>query len=180
MLARTLLELDSSLRRDDVLFAYHGEISDALLTSLGAVIKELLQLDGVESRRVRNAFAVFIEQGQNILRYSADQMRAGETPMARGTLMIARDGDQLALAAGNAIAADAVARLTSRLDDLAGLDAEALKQAYKDRLRQPQEATSKGAGVGFMEMARRGTDGLKYEILETDDGTAYFAVSVTL
>lgn len=100
MSARTLLELDSSLRRDDVLFAYRGLLSDGLLTALGAALRDRLQHDGIDSRSIRNAFAVFVEQGQNILRFSAERVPSDVAPLGCGTLMIVVSPPRSAGAAG--------------------------------------------------------------------------------
>ena len=62
--------------------------------------------------------------------------------------------------------------LEKSLVDLSMKDATELRKMYKERLRSGPPEGSKGAGLGFIEMARR-VQRFEFEIAETDKGPVF-------
>ena len=47
------------------------------------------------------------------------------------------------------------AGLAGRIDELNGLDKRTLRRRFKEQLRAPHQAGSRGAGLGLLDIARR-------------------------
>ena len=56
------------------------------------------------------------------------------------------------------------------------MDKEALKASYKVRLEGGPEAGSKGASVGFIEIARHANKPIDFDFVDVDDAHACFAL----
>lgn len=180
MLARSLLDLHTTLHDQNVVFVFHGYLTDPLLTALGAVVRQRLQFEGIDGRRGRDIFAVYVEQGQNIIRYSAERCIVDDVEQAYGIIAIGREDGRYAVASANPVQNDQVAHLRKQFQVLETLDGDGLKALHKKRLREPPPPNSKGAGVGFIEMARRGSDGLHVDFTQNAAGTALFVIKVAL
>ena len=79
MLASQLMDLRGMLHSQGVIFAYSGYVTEPVLSGVAEALKQKLTIDDADTKTLRSVFAVFVEQMQNIIRYSAEKgaTRAG-------------------------------------------------------------------------------------------------------
>jgi hypothetical protein len=185
MLARELFDVRSILRKQGIIFAYSGYLTEAVLSGVGEAIKHKLALDDADTKTLRSVFAVFVEQMQNMIRYSAEKEpnSATEPPILEqryGILTIGREGDDYVIHAGNLVARSDVERLRARLSQIRSMNKEQLRAQYKERLRADPEEGSKGAGLGLMEIARRASKPIEFDFTDVDDKHAFFTLKASV
>ena len=189
MLAGQLMDLRSTLHSQGVIFAYSGYVTEPVLSGVGEALKQKLTIDDADTKTLRSVFAIFVEQMQNIIRYSAEKAQnappapsdAGALKEIRyGILTIGREGDDYVVCAGNLIRQADVERLRERLSRIRDMNKEQLKALYKEKLRADPEEGSKGAGLGFMEIARRATRPIEFDFSEIDADHSFFALKATI
>ena len=73
MHATELFELRGQLRQAGIIIAYCGYVTEPVLTGVGDALKQKLGLEDMDTKTARSVFAVFVEQMQNIIRYSAEK-----------------------------------------------------------------------------------------------------------
>jgi hypothetical protein len=73
-----------------------------------------------------------------------------------------------------------VDRLNARLSRIRDMSKDELKALYKEQLRAEPEIGSKGAGLGFMEIARRASKPLEFDFTTLDNNRAFFALKATI
>lgn len=180
MLAQEMYEFRNVLRQQGIVFCYSGYITESVLTGIGEALKQKLELEAADKTTMRNIFAIFVEQMQNVIRYSAerepqdDDNAGGE--LRYGVINIGMDDHRFFVSCGNKILSKDVDRLSTRLGEIRDMNDQELKVLYKEKLRAPTEATSKGAGVGFIEIARRSSDTIIFDFMDIDDEHAFFAL----
>jgi hypothetical protein len=185
MLARELFDIRSILRKQGIIFAYSGPVTETVLSGVGEAIKQKLVIDDADTKTLRSVFAVFVEQMQNMIHYSAEKMpnRIAESPvteMRYGILTVGREGDDYVIHAGNLVERSDVERLQLRLSKIRSMTKEELRALRKERLRGDPEEGSKGAGIGFMEIARRASKPIEFDFTDVDDEHAFFALKTTV
>ena len=185
MLARELFDIRSILRKQGIIFAYSGYVTEAVLSGVGDAIKQKLLLDDADTKTLRSVFAVFVEQMQNMIRYSAEKVPSSDTEspsseMRYGILTIGREGDDYVVHAGNLVARSDVERLRERLSKIRSMNKEELRALHKERLRGDPEEGSKGAGLGLMEIARRASKPIEFDFTDVDDEHAFFAIKASV
>ncbi len=185
MLARELLNIRSILQKQGIIFAYSGYLTEAVLSGVGEAIKNKLVIDDADTKTLRSVFAVFVEQMQNMIRYSAEKIpnSAAKPPvieMRYGVLTIGREGDDYVVHAGNLVERSEVARLQERLDQIRNMNKEELRALHKERLRLGPEEGSKGASLGFMEIARRASKPIEFDFADVDDKHAFFTLKASV
>src|SRR3990172_11706332 len=73
MLGPDLFELRSVLHKRGIICAYSGYVTEPVLSGVGEALKRKLKIDDADTKTLRSVFAVFVEQMQNIIRYSAEK-----------------------------------------------------------------------------------------------------------
>lgn len=184
MLAHELFDIRTVLRKQGIIFAYSGYVTETVLMGVGDAIKQKLLLDDADTKTLRSVFAVFVEQMQNMIRYSAEKVPPSDTEspieIRYGILTIGREGDDYVIHAGNLVARSEVERLRERLSQIRGMNKEELRALYKEQLRSGPEEGSKGAGLGFMEIARRASKPIEFDFADVDDEHAFFALKASV
>lgn len=180
MLAKEMLGFRKSLQNEGVVFCYSGYMTEDVLVSIGSVIKQKLTAESVDKKVVRGVFSVFVEQVQNVIRYSIEEDAGGqkgeEIDLRYGLLMVGLKEDQYFVSCANLIEKKNVALLREGLSHIQQLDKEGLKLLYKEILRGQVPEGSKGAGVGFIDIAKRATNGIEFDFTDFDDDFAYFSL----
>lgn len=163
------------------MICFSGPFSHSVIEELGVAVKKYLVSDDAPKDRLADVFAVFVEQAQNLKNYAARGgfIEPSHAVYRNGTLAIAREGDRYVVGSGNLVRNEDAAGISESLKALVGLDAGGLKQLYKDRLRRPTGDGS-SAGLGFIDMARKASEPIRYAMREQSDGSVFFNISVVI
>jgi len=163
-----------------VIFSFSGYLSEDMLSTLGSALKKRMALAETDSNVAKRVFSVFVEQVQNVIRYSSDRL-SGEAPpveMSAGMISVGAEAGRFFVVCGNTVDAPEVEALRERLDFLAGLDPTALRAYYREKLREPPEAQSLGASIGLIEIARRSSEPITHDFvwMDEDHHRAFFCI----
>src|SRR3972149_1829470 len=74
MLASQLMDLRCRVLIPWVILAYCGYVTEPVLSGVGEALKKKHTIDDADTKTLRSVFAVFVEQMQNIIRYSAEKL----------------------------------------------------------------------------------------------------------
>jgi len=180
MLAQEMYEFRDELAQRGIIFCYSGYMTEEVLTGIGNALKTKLEFEREERARARSLFAVFVEQVQNVVRYSAEREASGakdDTKELRyGVLTVGKADDKYFVACSNLIAREDVQRLSKNLKLIQDMNNQELKTLYKETLRGETPEHSKGAGVGFIDIARRAIHGFEFDFLDINDDHSYFCL----
>lgn len=186
MLAKDMYDLRSDLAERGVMFCYSGFMTEQVLTAIGSALRTKLELDKTDRQRAKNLFSVFVEQVQNIIRYSAEREigdngdEDSDKELRYGVLSVGREDQRLFVSCGNLIVQKDVDRLRNSLDHIKSLDRKALMKLHKETLRGARPEGSKGAGVGFIDIARQASHGFDFDFMPISDQHSYFCLKAYL
>lgn len=165
-LAEDYIEHKRWLNNRGIVFSFTGYLSEDLLFSMGDALRKSMALADTDANVAKRVFSVFVEQVQNVIRYSEDKLpdkTEQATAMSSGMVTVGLEDGAFFVICGNIVAADKVDSLRARLDHLAGLDPDALKAYYRQKLREPAEDDSQGGSIGLIEIARRSSRPIAYD-----------------
>jgi len=60
------------------------------------------------------------------------------------------------------------------------MDRSELKQYYKEKRRNETPESSKGAGLGFIELARKSVKPIEFDVQKIDDEFSFFSLKTTI
>ena len=179
-----IFDLYNNLKEEGVIFCFCGPTSQAVVEGIGETLRQRMELEGVGPSVISRVFSVFIEQIHNILHYSGEKIPDDQTvegELRFGIVLVGMWKDRYYVRCGNFVPNRHVVTLSELLEQLQGMDKEQLKALYKDRRRSSEACdNSKGAGLGFIEMARKASEPLKFDFIAVDDDTSFFSITAII
>ena len=172
-------------QKRNLLFYHKGYFSHSIVAAMSEVVKLQLEVAGLSTSTRRRIFSSFIELSHNIVHYSCDALpeEQGQGGAIReGAMCISAEGERHLMVCVNPVATAAVGELREKLEPLRNMSIEEIKQAYKMTLRAETPADSKGAGLGFLTMARDASAPLEFAFhpREDDTGTTLFCLKTII
>lgn len=164
-------EFRDSAGKNGVLLYYTGEFSQNVVATIGDSLKKRLEATNASSTARRKVFSTFMEMAQNVVHYGQEDESAGSKD---GTFAVGTtDNDRFFIVCGNPIRLEHVARLKEKLEPLRRMTLDEIKAAYREQLRNDghneQNPQSKGAGLGFLTVAREASEPIDYRIVFNSD-----------
>lgn len=172
-----MLSFYKSMNREGVVLYFNGPISQSVVEGIGDMMRRKMAHEENGMQLAQKVFAVLVEQMQNVICYSQETCVA-ETNIGTGQIMVGRAAEQFYVACGNPVSRDREHRIRDKIDTLNNMTREELKAYYKEQRRREPDKDSCGAGLGFIEMARKASQPLQYRFDPIDENTSFFAVKV--
>ncbi|MDX5446219.1 MAG: SiaB family protein kinase [Zoogloeaceae bacterium] len=149
-----------------VLLHFSGELNGNVVATLSDTVRERLDDSAPDRRIARRVFSAFVEMAQNVLHYAPrDDGRDGPS----GTLTVARDAARFSVVCCNRVHGEQIRRVRDRIEAVRAMTLDEIKAAYRAQLRNDEhettDGTSKGAGLGFLTLAREASEPIDYSIV---------------
>ncbi|EQA44820.1 hypothetical protein LEP1GSC050_4243 [Leptospira broomii serovar Hurstbridge str. 5399] len=157
------------LRKTGVALLYKGPFSETTIASLNELLKEKL----IGEKKRNRILTVFVEMAQNVAHYSQER----DEKSGIGILVLRRKAHNWELNCGNSIHPEKVSYLKERLEETKHLSPEELKEKYNIQIRSERPQDSKGAGLGFYEIARKSDLPLVFQFEKGEDGGIFFRLT---
>jgi hypothetical protein len=164
-------------------FHYEGPLDQKVVSDSAEMLKQ--KLAGAENAKIRKVFSSFVEIVQNALHYSPDLPDNGGEKVA--AVSVIKDNDHFRIVCGNLVENQYVPRIKQKIEPLLQMSIDEIKAAYRQQLKNDahseQDPISKGAGLGFLTMARDATAPIRYQIvdsLEQNEALALFYIEATI
>ncbi|MBF0134291.1 MAG: hypothetical protein HQL75_17110 [Magnetococcales bacterium] len=178
MLAEENYRIRESLNNQGVIFCYSGYMTEAILSGIGQAIKQKLTIEETDSKTVRSVFSVFVEQMQNVIRYSVEREPENSTDnvLSYGLITVGQSNGNYFVTCSNKIRHEDKEHLDRQLSRIQKMSGEELKSMYKKILKGDVPESSKGAGVGFIDIARKASQPIEYDFADVDGTYAFFTL----
>ncbi|PMR67786.1 biofilm regulation protein kinase SiaB [Halomonas heilongjiangensis] len=175
-----LLGMRESYLRQRIMLCFNGPISRSLIEEIGNALRNYLHSQDAAPSAAMDVFAAYIEMTQNIRHYALRQGYDEEG--ASATVAVARnERGHYVVSAGNLVEREDGERVIATIETLRGLDKQALKQAYKQQLRQPRDAASRtGAGLGLLDIARKSSEPMEASLEPLPDGRGFLSLTAII
>lgn len=166
-----------------VLFYYNGSLSPNVIAAMSDTLKQRLESGDASGPKSRKLFSSFIEMVQNALHYSpAVPENNGEKI---GAVAVGKKDDKFFVVCGNIVEKQYVDRIREKIEPLRSMSIDEIKKAYREQLKSDHsgDEISKGAGLGFLTVARDASEPIEYSLLDmggNEDKLAYFYLKATI
>jgi hypothetical protein len=148
------------------MLSYRGPFNDSITEHIVNLLDAAFQEEKQDPASCRLARSLVVEQIQNVQRFS-DQSNDGvvEIGVEEGVIFIET---------ANVIGPGKMGELVAVLDQLRGLDADALRQHYLETLRSPFEYEQMGDGLGLLYLFRQSRRHPEYRFSTAADRNKIF------
>ncbi len=176
-----IYDLHKTMLKQDLILVYEGEFTQEITKSVLSMAERNMDSFGEQSSVKRKVFNVMVECLQNISRH-AENFEEGDTQAKNNAIfMIGKRDTEYVISSGNAIVTEKVPIITERLHKINSLDKDGLKEYYKHVIRTTKinEETG-GAGLGFIDMARKSGRNLVFDFEEINEKLTFFSLKMTI
>lgn len=174
-----IYDLHRTMMAQKLILVYEGDFTQESTKSILAMAERNLDTSGEDSSIKRKVFNVMVEALQNIVKHS-DELIDGEIQSHAAIFLIGRDEKRYSIMSGNPIRKENIDRLKTALEKINTLGKDGLKELYKEIIKNTTISEKGGAGLGFVDMARKSGEKLHYEFPEMNSDYAFFCLKVTV
>lgn len=159
------------------MLAFRGAVSEHLLDALLEIAEEKLHSIGCETKTRKKAFNILVECLQNLFKHSNEHPSFNEGESTDIIMMLAGE-DGIRIATGNTIDKSQMLALQERLEHLNQLETEVIRKQYQEQLVDGKFSHVGGAGLGFIDIARKSGKQMEYCFSPLDDERLFFTFNV--
>ncbi len=175
-----LYDYKQKLQDDGIIFSFSGPMSHEIIEGIGSAIRvKIGEGEDGDKKAALKVFAIFVEQVENVINYSVEKDHE-DSQLSFGIVVIGKKEDHFFISGGNKIETTKVEKLELNLSKLVAMDKDELKIYYKEKRRASKEDDSKGAGIGFIEMARKSTKPIEYSFETIDEKYSFFTIKISI
>jgi len=169
-----------SMKAHEITLVYEGEITHQITKAFTSLTESNMAKEEESNTVQKKVFHVMVECLQNISKH-ADSFGSDDFLFAgRGIFMVSKGDIEYHVTTGNVIENAKIDELSRILDHINVLDKEGLKQLYKTQMREGRLSEKGGAGLGFIDIARKTGRKLDYHFLSIDEETSFFILTSTI
>ncbi|MDC1068472.1 SiaB family protein kinase [Candidatus Kapabacteria bacterium] len=177
MLSFDLFEYYNNNKRNNIILTFKGAVSQEILVEIGSIIRNQFNIH----KSIKKIFAVFVELAQNIMHYSAEtEFSIKEAKdVGVGIILFSENDKEFYITSGNMVPTSLGKKVVDKIENVNKMSEIELKEYYKEQRRMPQADGSKGAGLGFIDIARKSDSKIEYQLNDTNnDGEAFLVITV--
>lgn len=170
-----------------IIFYYSGVLSQNVIKAMSDSLKQKLQQQDEKGVRSRKVFSTFIEMVQNAMHYAPSTADGASEDGKEGSIAVGKVEDKFFVVCANLIEKQYENRIKSKLDPLLGMSADEIKAAYREQLKNDrhneEDTISKGAGLGFLTLARDSVEPIEYAFKDAaghEHELSYFYLKATI
>lgn len=168
------------MQSSSIIMSYKGAASNDVLTSILAIAQTNLAEIENKSAIKKRVFTILVEILQNIYHHfeeiEADDLHEDDSII----FILSRVDDSYVIITGNYVAKGDVVALKGRIDEVNAMNAEQLKEKYREKLNTGTVSAKGGAGLGIIDIARKSGSKLEYSFKEYSPKYSFFSLTVKI
>ncbi len=173
------ISIFTTMTSENVLYAFHGEFNYSVVNTLLSDVKKQLHKSSPNMRAAKKTYKVLVECLENIHKHSA---RADNEVKDNneGIFILMKKDEGYMVAIGNSILDAEVITLRAMLDEINAMDADSLKQKYREQIRIAEVSDKGGAGLGMIDIAIKSGSILDYKFENYTDEKHFFSLKILI
>lgn len=182
---RTVITMKDMMDDEDLNIVYLGKVTQSTIDGITDMMKEEITEKGENRMVTKRVYHVMIESLQNICKhadskaaYASDSLENG---LAKEGVFLIGDNDiEYFVTTGNRISIQNAIRLRNVLDKINDLDEDEIKSLYKTAMQNSEISEVGGAGLGFIDMAKKTGTKYEYYFEPLDDNFCFFILTIRI
>ncbi len=164
---------------------YEGEVTQEITKAFTSMTEKNLEKVEEDGKIKKKVYHVMVECLQNISKHADDDTQTASDSLEEGLaktgiFLIGNDQNQYFITSGNGIANENIPALKSLIDNINSLNQDELKQLHKEKMRETAISDKGGAGLGFIDIARKTGNPLEYHFEPIDENNSFFLLKTII
>lgn len=161
------------MTENSVILFYEGVFDQEIVKSVISMTEKKLIDDNIEEQLRKKVFNILVEGLQNICKHQLKNDETTNNPF----LIISKHRDHFNIITGNPVPNCNLSLISSRIEFVNSLDKEQLKEHYKKARLGSVISAVGGAGLGFIDMARKSGNKLEYRFYPINGENSFFVLN---
>jgi len=175
-----IYDLHRMMMANKVILIYEGDFTQETTKSILTMAERNLESSGEESTIKKRIFNVMVEALQNIVKHSDESKEGTEANHHAAIFLIGHEKSQYSIMSGNPVKNENIPALKNALERINSLDKDGLKDLYKEIIKNTTISEKGGAGLGFVDMARKSGEKLEWTFIPMEDQMSFFCLKVNI
>ncbi len=161
-------DIYKTMSDNDLSIIYEGQFDQEITKAVLAMVEKNFSNDGIDELTKKRIFNIMVEILQNICKHQAS---SGDEP---AIFLVGKEDKDFAVISGNSLQNENRERLKGILDHINTHDKDGLKILYKEAKLKSVISDVGGAGLGFIDIARKSGNKLSYCLVKLDEDKSFF------
>ncbi|MBN2682436.1 MAG: SiaB family protein kinase [Bacteroidales bacterium] len=172
----------TTMQDNDINLIYEGEITHQITKAFLTLTEASLEKSDDSNTVQKRVFHVMVECLQNITKHGdkIDESEIIDKKFSKGILLVGKCDDEYFVTTGNIIKNDKIDGLSVMLVHINSLNKEELRALYIKQLNEGKLSDKGGAGLGFIDIARKTGRKLDYEFHPINENYSFFVLKMKI
>lgn len=174
-----LSEFYHLMKKNNVIMVYEGEFSQDITKSFLSMTESNFQTAQVNETTIKKVYNIMMEALQNICKHEF-KVQDSDSEKTKSLFIISENSNEYQIITGNAIQNTVITTIKERIEKVNSLDQDGLKALYKEARLNSTISEVGGAGLGFIDIARKSGNKISYHFAPVNNTLFYFIQMVTV
>ncbi len=176
---KNVYDLYSLMEQKDIILVCKGEFTQQTTKSVLSMTEQNMEVMGELNKVKRKVFNIMMECLQNVCKHSEKIPGEGENKIL-ALFVVGKNKDNYFIITGNPMLKENKEQLENNLIYINSLDKVGLRQYYKDKIQITKLSDKGGAGLGFIDIARRTNKKLDFNFEPIDENLVFFSLKIVV
>lgn len=177
--SNALNEFYHLMKKNEVIMVYEGEFSQEVTKSFLSMTESSFQSSQVSETIIKKIYNIMMEVLQNICKHEFKVENVDNAKTA-SIFIISENDKEYQIITGNALKKEVIPIIKNKIDKVNSLDQDGLKAYYKEARLNSTISDVGGAGLGFIDIARKSGNQINYHFAQINDEIYYYTQMVTV
>lgn len=159
---------------------YQGEVNQVITKSFASLAEKNMESSNESNAIKKKLFHVMVECLQNITKHTSEKRLKEGDVSGDGILIVGKYENEYDIITGNMIHNESIPSITEILENVNSLDKEGLKKLHMQKLKESTLSEKGGAGLGFVDIAKKTGEKLEYHFESIDDKKSFFVLKTKI
>ncbi len=166
-----------SMEQQNVLLVYEGEITHQITKAFTSLTETNMEVQEEAHSTQKKVFHVMVECLQNVGKHAINNQGIEARKDGKGSFLLSKTEEEYYITTGNLVGEDKVSEMVEVLEKINSLDRDGLKKLYKLQIREGRLSNKGGAGLGFIDIAKKTGNTLNYKFIPINNEYSFFVLS---
>ncbi|NSW45939.1 MAG: hypothetical protein HPY79_09020 [Bacteroidales bacterium] len=174
LLTDYLRQINVDIHANNVILLYEGEVNHDIIKSLLITLEQRFKKSTLSRTIQKKIFNVMVECIQNIEKHTITFISENKEFYKRGSMLIIENQNEILIYSGNLVDKDQMSFLQQKQLLLKDKTKQQLRSMYKQQLIQGTISHKGGAGLGFIDMARKTDNQMDFYFFDINGNFFFF------
>jgi len=174
-----VFEFFNNLRQHRISLVYDGEINYKIIQAFTDLTNNELEYKKEPNPIKKKVFNVLVECLQNISKH-AECIEKNNNEYGRGIILVSETPESYNITTGNVVKSVNIDKIKLNIDLINSKNKEELREFFKERLSTGRISKKGGAGLGFIDIAKKSGNKLEYSFSDINKDYKFFILNAQI